>query len=224
MESEKLEMIQIEHTIQVTSFGGSGSTMLLHYLKDVGVSVQQDYDHTGHDDFGLWKHMPQPPRAPQFVLPPDFRCLYLLSNPIDALLSIFRREFHMWHAVRMESQGNWPAGWQLADCPEKPNWDLSDFLALKQDNFGIISHVAAWTRRDETRPYPIMLVKYEALWQRRDEVLAYLGVPPQVWDSFPPQKQRNQNPLNTSENRDGLRNVYGALEAEINAMDDLVII
>ncbi|XOF32206.1 MAG: hypothetical protein ACL93V_09090 [Candidatus Electrothrix sp. YB6] len=211
------KQLQVEHTVQVTSFGGAGTTMLLEFLQEQGVKVPQEFDS------GIWKHLPEPPCVSRYQLPSDFRAVYLTADPIDALLSVFRRGYHMAHAVRMQSAARWPGHFLMRDEPDPP-WGLHDFLAEKRDCFGIYDQFKAWTTSPpQRRGYQIMLLKYERLWNHIEELYAFLGLPPERLCQFPAHKERMPNPLNTMSNRLKLLEIYGDLAQQAASLPDVKI-
>lgn len=211
--------IPIGHRIQVTSFGGSGTTMLRNWLVEQGCSLPQEHDS------GIWKHLPVPPTLDTYQIPAGFRAIYLIGDPVESLLSVFHRSYHMWHAVRMQSHSRWPAQFLLEDYPVEPTWGLKEFLRLKQDCFGIHDHFAAWTTTPKrTREYPILVMKYDKIWEHQPELGEFLEFSKDQMASFPVRRERSHKDLTLNKGRRSLSSLYGKLADTIEAYPDCMVI
>lgn len=196
---------KIEHTVQVTSFGGVGTTMLYQFLDKHGLNTPD-----GHD-WLPYKHMAPPP--PDRDVRESFRAIYMFDNPMNAILSVFRRGFQHWHAQNM-----------LGDaCTWDDDWTLEDFLERGKDHFRMHEHFRLWATA--RRNYPIMLLKFDALWRRLPEVFAFLGLPSCLLDEFPVRRKRHSDWTDQpAANRESLLRLYGELHDEITAFPELKII
>ena len=211
-------MTEITHRIQVTSFGGSGTTMFLKYLKKQNLELPRDHD------WGVWKHLPCPPDRYQYTIPPGFRAIYLFADPVESLLSVFLRRIQALHAMRMQSQSLWPPALQLEHDPYRPIWGIDDFLKLGRDCFGMQAQFTNWTTSPcEDRGYPIMLLKYESLWERLDEVLDFVGLPNVNASSFPERRERNSK-AHLEYARPALNDLYRELILAIRKLPEYKII
>src|SRR5690606_9327806 len=120
---------RIDHTVQVTSFGGSGTTALCGYLLARGVDLQK-----GPAQWPF-KHRRFPPSADE--VPDGFRVVYIVSDPRDAIVSIFRRDYQLGHyAALREEQPDDEAARRLAS--------LDAFLDAGHDEFRLADHFARW--------------------------------------------------------------------------------
>jgi hypothetical protein len=186
--------------------------MLLRFLASEGLPIPLE------DDSGIWKHLPRPPRRDEYAIPQEFRAIYLVSDPIDAVLSVFRRGFHMAHAVRMQSEKNWPQSFVLRDDPDAV-WGLADYVKLGRDCFGIIEQYEAWTScSPHDRSYPIAVVKYEAMWDCLGELYDFIGLPRSRLVYFPARKGRNRNRSCTASHIATLNTIYGDLRSTISSL------
>ncbi|MEB3323553.1 MAG: hypothetical protein VKI81_12080 [Synechococcaceae cyanobacterium] len=202
----------ISHHLQVTSFGGSGTTMLLQFFASQQLPIPSEHDS------GVWKHLPSPPTPSRYVLPSDFRAVYLVSDPVGALLSLFRRGVHMAHAVRMQSERNWPDSFLLRDEPNPP-WGLRDFVSLGRDCFGLTDQFHAWTGCEHSkRGYPIALVRYEFLWEHLADLFSFVGLPVSRIKLFPARRNRSINSVATSQDINALSDIYGDLCKRMNSL------
>ena len=182
------------HKIQVTSYGGSGTTMLCRYLSDCNVGMPK----ISEGDWAPWKHMSYPPEDRS--VGENFRAIYLISDPREALYSVFRRRFQHWHIQRMD--GN------LKN--RNFSWGIDDFIGKERDLFRFQDQFESWTT--SKRKYPILIIKYEALWKHVPELLEFAGVPPELHGEFPKQVQRKSilqsAPIHVQE---GLDRIYQKL-------------
>lgn len=211
--------IPIGHRIQVTSFGGSGTTMLRNWLVENGASLPQEHDS------GIWKHLPVPPTRDTYQIPEGFRVIYLIGDPVESLLSVFGRKYHMWHAVRMQSHSRWPSRFLLEDYPVEPTWGMKEFLNLNQDCFGIHDHFAAWTTTPKrARDYPIMVLKYDKIWEHLPELAEFLDFSMDAMASFPARRTRSHKEPALEKGRHTLNSLYGKLADTIEAYPDCMVI
>lgn len=196
---------RITHTLQVTSFGGAGTTMLYSFL----ASTNADLPESNHD-WIPWKHMTEPPSDRD--VPDGFRAIYLFSNPMNAVLSVFRRGYQHWHAQRMvKDESAW-----------NDQWELEDMLQLDHDPFSMDKHFRAWAEAD--RSYPILLIRFDALWDRLPELLAFAGIRSAHHGDFPERKPRNSDWTQADpEIRDWLETTYGPLAQRLDDTPDFSI-
>src|SRR5690606_30273635 len=87
--AETTDPYLIDHTVQVTSFGGSGTTALCNKFLDAGVDLQK-----GPAQWPF-KHRRVPPTVDE--VPDGFRVVYVVGDPRDAVVSIFRRNLQLGH-------------------------------------------------------------------------------------------------------------------------------
>jgi hypothetical protein len=180
---------RIDHTVQVTSFGGSGTTALCDYLLSRGVDLQ-----TGPAQWPF-KHRRFPPSASE--VPGGFRVVYIMSDPRDAIVSIFRREFQVGHYRALREQDPSPdTQGRLAT--------LETFLEAGRDEFELADHFARWRAHDPA--YPVLFVRYEQVARIWNDVQAFVGLtPPQPplrvrarrsdWRRLSPERQRQLDAL-----------------------------
>lgn len=192
------------HTVQVTSFGGCGTTMLQRFLQEHGRDVP------GSLDAMPWKHARVPPASHK--VKDGFRACYLFANPMDAVLSVFRRGFQHWHIQRMQgdlSQWKW-------------DWELEDFLRCRTDFFRLGEHFTNWTTAE--RDYPILLLRFETLWEYLPEVFEFLELPYDLMEQFPDERPRRSTWEDESPAvREALLELYGDLHRRVEAFPDLRI-
>ena len=149
---------RVLHTVQVTSFGGSGSTALSAHLVAAGVDIPKT---PGEFPF---KHQRFPPAAAD--VPEGFRVLYPFADPRNAMLSIFRRSYGIGHYRGLHLRSpDAAAAARLAS--------LDAFLAGGIDDFELEDHVERWLT---PREYPVMFVRYESLPRVWSTVREFVGI------------------------------------------------
>ena len=154
------ELSQVRHRVQITSFGGSGTTALHDHLFAAGVDVP-----TTPGSFPF-KHQRVPPASD--AVPPGFRVVYPFGDPRNAVVSVFRRGFQGGHyrGMRLRKPGAEAEGHLT---------DLAHFLDGGVDEFEVEEHFERWFNRD-VRPYPVMFLRLEELPQVWPTVCEFVGL------------------------------------------------
>jgi hypothetical protein len=191
------------HKIQVTSYGGAGTTTLCKYLSACNAGLPQISD----GDWSPWKHMSRPPA--DRTVRENFRAIYLISHPGEALLSVFRRGLQHWHIQRMDGDlTNWDF-----------SWNLDDFLMVKSDLFGFYSQFMGWT--ESKRNYPILIIKYECLWDHIPEFVDFSGLPSRYESDFPTKIPRASKFENQSFRiQDSIKSIFRELFEDFESFPD----
>jgi hypothetical protein len=172
--------------------------MLYEFLEEHGVDVPQD-----HSNWRPWKHLPTPPEESD--VKDDFRALYLFGNPMNAVLSVFRRDYQRWHFRNMTGDFE---GW--SDEMEH----LDGFLEQESDPFRMDEHFRTWTTAE--RSYPIMLLHFDALWQHLPELFSFFGVPYRLREAFPERRERHSDWRDEPDDtREPLEALYGDLHRDV---------
>jgi hypothetical protein len=156
----------IRHTVQVTSFGGCGTTSLCDHLLVAGADLP-----TTRDCFPF-KHMRFPP-APQDV-PTGFRVVYLCGDPRNAVLSFHRR----WSSFEATY-----TSLHLRQPPEETRPRLATleaFLEAGVDELQLEDHLERWLRH--APGYPVLFVRFELLAEAWPTVREFVGLP----SEYPP--------------------------------------
>jgi hypothetical protein len=197
-------LVEVDHTVQVTSFGGTGTTMLYDVLEEHDVDVPSDKQ--------PWKHRPRP--LEERTVPPGFRAIYLFGNPMNAVLSVFRRGYQRWHFRNMTGDFD---GWnEELSC-------LDGFLRRDTDPFRMEEHFENWMQAD--RSYPILLLRFDTMWAHLPELFAFVGLPTRLIDSFPEKRERHSVWQNEEERvQNQLRRMYGDFAERIDRFPDWKVI
>jgi hypothetical protein len=145
--------------------------MLYEFIEDCGLLVPEN-----NKDWMPWKHMRKPPRSS--VVNNGFRAVYLYGDPVQSLLSVFRRGYQGWLIDR------------LGGCAKEfdDKWSIKKFAEQEKDLFRLDEHIKGW--RNAERAYPIMFVRYEKMWERLPELLCFLGIDSSKANKFPAKRER----------------------------------
>jgi hypothetical protein len=196
----------LEHTLQITSFGGCGTTMLYRFFSKHAAPTPPAVD-----DWYPWKHMLAPPDDEN--VKDGFRAIYVFADPLNSTLSVFRRDFQHELMRRMPPEME---DWNTS-------WDLRDFLEQKKDYFQFQNQYHNWTTAD--RDYPILLIKYEAIWDHLPELMTYVGLPQSAADAFPEKRPRSSSWNDEPDDvREPLQKLYGDLRDEVQAAPEFQVI
>jgi hypothetical protein len=156
------DLSQIRHRVQITSFGGSGTTALHDHLFRAGVDVPKT---PGSFPF---KHQRVPPASN--AVPPGFRVVYPFGDPRNAVVSVFRREFQGGHYRGMRLR-------KPSRETERHLTDLEHFLEAGVDEFEMQDHFNHWFSGDG-RTYPVLFLRLEQLPEAWPAVCDFVGLPP----------------------------------------------
>lgn len=191
---------EVHHTVQVTSFGGSGTTALIDHLRALGLGLPES---PGQWPFKHQRHPPDPAAVPR-----DFRVIYLLGDPRDAVVSLFRRDYQHGHFAGMH--GREPGPTEAATLQ-----NLDSFLAGATDLYDIEGHLDAWRHR--AAGYPVLFIRYEALETHWVEVSRYVGLAEGA-PALPFRARASSWRALAPTERAQINHIYGDLAERISAM------
>lgn len=189
----------------VCSYGGVGTSFLISFVeKYKAVNSRRDRDRI--------KHLDRPP----IVLNKNFKAVYVLGNPFDAVISLFRRNMH--HRQSKKLLANYP---NLT--PVEPSCTFQEYVEHGVDKFKLNEHFQNWKTAKVN--YPIMLIKYESIWKHLPELLDYLEISLSEIEHFPKEKQRKSDWNSLPErSRKLLYKMYGNLYEEIVSIEDVKLL
>lgn len=180
----------------ISSFGGVGTSFLMHFFKQyIRINCSHNTDYL--------KHIDTPPLTHKI----NFRAVYIYGNPIEATVSLFKRNYHSVHSKYL-----------LRSHPKiepiSKQDDLENYLNRKTDKFKFETHFEQWLH--SKRHYPILFLKYEYLWDYLPELFDFLEIERKYIYLFPNKKKRTSKldeilPENLSQ----LNNMYGKLVEQI---------
>jgi len=205
----------LPHLVQVTSFGGAGTTLLLNFLSFLGIRIPMGEKHYEWK----WKHLRMPPGCGvmSYMKPrKGFKAVYLISNPMNVIISLFGRKLHHIH---LKSMG-------IENKVMSPNLTLEEYLDRGEDIFLIEEQFKNWTEcPKDAREYPIMIIRYEYLWENVQELFDFLDIPPAFLKRFPNKVQRSSDwekqPPGIQKK---LLNIYGGLYKRVENFPQTKII
>ena len=198
----------IRHTVQVTSYGGSGTTALCAHLADAGLDLPQA------PGFFPFKHQRVPPGVGE--VPSGFRAVYLYSDPRNAVLSVFGRGIQVGHyrGLRMVRQPPPDVRRRLAS--------LDAFLAAGVDDFLLEEHLDSWLGHGSPG-YPLLAVRLESLKDSWPTVCEFLGLD-RAHPGLPERSRGSDWRALPTEQRDRLDRMYGRLVRRIDAMPPVRVV
>jgi len=189
----------VRHTVQITSFGGTGSTALSGHLRAAGVDLPQT---PGEAPF---KHQRRPPAASD--VPEGFRVIYPYGDPRDAMLSIFRRGWIVEHYRALREQVPPPE-------VERRLSSLEAFVDGGVDDFALADHVNRWL--DHEPGYPVLFFRYESLETAWPTIREFVGLPADV-PCLAVRARKSAWRLLPEPIRAGIDRIYGTLAATLEA-------
>tara|TARA_B100001093_G_scaffold323451_1_gene308628 strand:+ start:935 stop:1591 length:657 start_codon:yes stop_codon:yes gene_type:complete len=217
--------------ILITSMGGCASTSFIGWssrnikcncpLNSEGISKQGP----GSNPKGL-KHRITPPRQSDLYLSrknsfnrtdlsegPITRSIFLYDNPYSMVLSLFRRNIAMGHAMAVTGK----------KATHKN--ELSNFLDEGVDSFKMNEQFKNWSNPNLNLSYPRLLINFNSLWENLDYILGYMGIDQKHKKNFL-RKQDRVNRINSLSNYDKtrLKNLYGGLEQKMNKLPGVLVI
>jgi hypothetical protein len=188
------------HTVQITSFGGCGTTALVRHCADAGLDLPATPNHFP------WKHQRVPPDPA--TVPSGFRVLYLHGDPRNAVMSVFRRGLQGGHYRALHMAHPPPAVLAALES-------LDDFLAAGVDHFGLEDHFDRWYAR--AGRYPVLFVRYEELASSWEAVAAFLGISPAHAPFRATRRSSDWRALPRAQRR-RIDRLYGGLAARLAAL------
>lgn len=222
--------ISVFHNRQITSYGGGGTSCFCYFANNYNNHEIQFPVERSHLP---WKHLPKPPTTQNFYLPPTFKALYIINNPIDTILSIFRREFQNLHPHNIminpfkyiNKVKLFPKEYALDYRKyNKILWNYKDYINHKIDLWEIKKHCYSWTTKRKSNEYPIMVIKYDAIWNNLDHIFTFLELPVTDIDKFPLKTDRNSSYKHLDkEYMTKFNFVYGDLIEYTNSLPDIFI-
>lgn len=153
--------------VLISSHGGVGTTFIAEFLgQSLRTNDPADRDHI--------KHLPLPPRR----LDSRTRILYVYGDPVDSVLSLFRRDY-----ARVQGCKNGVFN------PRYAMGSLEDYARGGRDDLGITRHLKAWTAGSNYKN-PAIAVNYDALWNRARDIVDFLELPRGSSAQFPARRKR----------------------------------
>ncbi len=170
----------------VVSFGGSGSTFVLQFLRRY-----LRVNHWNSMKDGI-KHADAPDH-PILAAHPIMRGVYLYDDPVRAATSLFRRGYHVRMIPKLGCRHATVAEYRRTVDRLARDVSFEDFLSRGEDLFGFERHWHNWTH---ARPatFPVMCVKFEHLFDHLPEILGFVGLPERYWPLFPQRRERESAP------------------------------
>ncbi len=198
---KKAILLPRDMDLLVTSGGGVGTTFVIDFLSKYRQC-------NNRDDKDGFKHRDRPTPSPN----PWFKAIYVFGNPVNAIYSLFRREYHHEESYKLLLNHR-----HLDPIPARMT--LDEFAAEGVDRFLFERHFRNWHER--FYQYPVMFIRYEKIWENLEPLLDFAGIPMSEIEKFPEQKERktqlDQIPDWTKAN---MRKIYGEFHDYLEAQPD----
>ena len=149
----------IAHTLQVTSYGGSGTTALARHFADAGLDLPASPDQWPY------KHSGVPPSSAE--VPDGYRVVYVYADPRDAVLSLFRRNLQHGAYRIFHWEGASPA-------VEQRLQSIAAYARTGIDDFELQRHFEAWLRHPAG--YPVLFLQFDSLPDTWPAVRDFVGL------------------------------------------------
>ena len=191
--------------VLVTSFGGVGTTLLTRFVAQ--------YKRTNHfNDADFLKHLSVPPCS----FNPHIRYVYLMGDPILAVVSLFRRKLQYEHSKKLQT------GQRLVISPIPGDMSLDSYVMAGKEQFLFESHFENWYRKYLL--HPTAFVRYESLWENLKPLFAFLDLPASAISAFPEKKERESSLAGIApETLRGLEQMYGGLRKRLEGLSDFEV-
>ena len=178
------------------SMGGVGSTALARHIGSISDKTEREhaFSPSVYDSFD------------------QLRMGYMIGNPYNSVLSIFRRGYQQMHVKAMHANsGTKPANLR--------GMTLEEYLERGVDEFFIERQFNNWVNNSNPK-HPTIIIRYELLGENIDQILNFFGN-----DKPFPVKSRKSSWIDQPAHiKKGLEAIYGPLNAKIEGMPGIQII
>lgn len=144
---------------------------------------------------------------------PIERAVFLYDNPYSMVLSLFRRNIAMGHAIAVTGKR----------ATHKNQ--LSNFLDESKDTFGMIKQFENWTNPNKGHGYPRLLINFNSMWDNIDLLFGYMGIDPTYKNSFIRKRDRVNRMDNLNDfDKHRLTCMYEGLDTHMKELPGAMII
>ena len=206
--SRKRSFINTYDAILV-SYGGSGTTFILKYLAKY-------YDVNSWDSHNDGIKHANSPNHPIFDGLDIRKAVYIYSDPIQAVLSLFRRDFQSHMSKKLlDSTYADVTQYNRRTKLSGPSFTLDNMLDDGTDYFGINAHWAHWTNKPVQ--FPTLFIRFENFYQNIEDFFDFLDLDQNQRDAFPPRRERKSSiSQHDVAVRRALEEIYGETLADMN--------
>ncbi len=199
----------INYDAVIASHGGCGTTMLLEFLAKQCYTVNRPY--LCPKPYHCLKHA----GAPLAGRVHSARFIYLFSNPLAAVRSLYHRAYAFEHAVYMH------AGLRRLFYPAVAK-TLKGYAEQGKDTLLIERHFNSWYQARLSKP--VLLLRYETLWDNLGVLFDFLELPAAARNHFPKCRQRTSITATLPpEVTAGLNRIYGKFVEKLEMLPDYII-
>ncbi|MBR8826989.1 MAG: tetratricopeptide repeat protein [Gomphosphaeria aponina SAG 52.96 = DSM 107014] len=191
----------------ICSSGGVGTSFFMDFVQE------HKYINSPGDIDGL-KHLDQPPIG---KTKQNFKALYIFGDPLNAVVSLFRRNFQHPHSCKLLAN--------YVDIePIARYCSLEEYVDEGIDRLKLEQHFDNWSNAQVN--YPIMLVKYETMWEHLPEIFYFLEIPASGIEEL--EKERKERESDwiklPEETKEKLSAMYGKFSEKVANFEEIKII
>jgi|GEM_PF-61610 len=191
----------------ICSSGGVGTSFFMDFVQ------KYKYINSPSDIDGL-KHLDQPPTG---KTKQNFKALYIFGDPLNAVVSLFRRNYQQPHSCKLLAN-------YLDIEPIARYCSLEEYVNEGIDRLKLEQHFDNWSNAQVN--YPIMLVKYETMWEHLPEIFDFLEIPTsEIEELEKERKERESDWIKLpEETKDKLSAMYGKFSEKVANFEEIKII
>lgn len=166
----------------VVSYGGGGTTSIADYLGKRFRTNSWDSNNDGIKHACSSNH-------PVFEDKTIGRALYIYSNPVQAIISLFRRDFQN-HMIPKLTSANHRNALEYRNYVKDNGVTitLEEYARNGIDQLGIKAHFQNWL--NEPTHFPVALVRFETLYDNLNEFFDVMEFDTETRAAFPPKRAR----------------------------------
>lgn len=163
--------VRADVEIVVASCGGVGTTFLIDFL-----SKYKKVNHSQNSD--KLKHLSIPPVSFRKF----FKIVYVWGNPVDSVVSIFRRNYQQHLSIHLQSYN------RIFYRILPKEMTLEQYVRVGKDRFLFKKNYLNW--HNKYLACPTLFISYEKIWDYLPQLFAFLDIPLTEINRFPPKKIR----------------------------------
>jgi hypothetical protein len=201
-------IVDLKH--RVVSIGGVGSSALLDYVENYNkfrISAHQDRKHTIHPSYLIRSNR-------------RYRFLFLIGNPYNAVLSVFRRKCQWEHERCMSFGKHWVHNYRdYTRYIISSKTGLKKYLKQGVDAFNIMDHVRNWVEYEVVGLEKIMILKYEFIPAYTNEIASFFNKK----KKFNFVDRHSNYESESDEIKAGLFKIYGEVKEYIDSLPAMIL-
>ena len=191
---------------RVCSFGGVGSSNILMHIESGNrrrITLHQRRKHTIHPKYLVDKGTK--------------KVLFMVGNPYNALLSVFRRNYQRQHEISMGYGKYWFNRESEMKVHINNDTTIDNYLKSGADRFNMYEHFYNWYNY-EKNDIQILIIKYEYLYLHINYIMKFLDCN----KPFTVKKRLSDWRKESDDVKNGFENMYGDLKSKIDSIPSII--